>query len=326
MKYFITGISGFIGSNLAQFLLSEGHSVNALVRDNKTVNCWNYPNLWLFTGDLENRQVLAEGMKDCDKVFHLAAFAKPYSKDPAVYEKVNVEGTRNVLETAMKAGIERVVFTSSAATISPSDGQIPSDEASEWKVPFFNAYDRTKRMAEQLAIEYSQNGLHVTIVNPSRVYGPGPLNPSNSVTKMIAGYCTGKWRIVPGNGTRIGNYVFIADVVHGLVAASEKGKAGEKYILGGENLSFDQLFNVLSEITCLKRKMIHLPVSVMISVAKIFEWLQPLTGIPPMITSTWVKRYLNNWCLSSEKAIKEFEYTITPFAAGAKKTIDWLND
>lgn len=326
MKIFVTGITGFIGSNLVKDLLAEGHQVNALVRSSTEPREFSSPNLHLFRGNLENKEALFKGMEGCDKVFHLAAFAKPWSEDPGIFYKINVEGSVNVFEVARESGVGKVVFTSSAATISPSTGLIPADETTPRTIPFYNEYESSKSEAEKIAADFSKNGLPVVIVNPSRVFGPGPLNASNSVTKMINGYCTGKWRIIPGNGKKVGNYVFIKDVVRGHKLASEKGRAGERYILGGQNLSFSDFFSILGKLHDKRRKMINLPVFAMNAAAKFLEFQNKISGIPPVITAQWVTKYLHDWCLSSSKAEQELGYSITPFEIGVRKTMDWLTD
>jgi nucleoside-diphosphate-sugar epimerase len=326
MKYFITGITGFIGSNLARYLLAEGNQVNAIVRNLPKINTLSHPNQHLFVGDLHNSQVLLKAMRGCDQGFHLAAYAKPWSKDRYMFYKINIEGTINVFESAIKAGIKKIIFTSSSATMSPSKRNTPCDESTLRKEPYFNEYEITKSNAELLSAEYVKKGLPVVIVNPSRVYGPGPINESNSITKLIRGYCSGHWRIIPGNGEKIGNYVFIDDVVNGHVLAAQKGRAGERYILGGDNLSFDDLFTILKNITGISRKMVRMPFSVMCAVAKLMEWQYYLTRNPPAITVSWIKKYLRDWCLSSAKAERELGYTITSFDEGARKTIHWLTE
>ena len=210
--------------------------------------------------------------------------------------------------------------------MSPSNGSIPCNESTLRKEPFFNEYEITKSEAERISVEYSNMGLSVVIVNPSRVYGPGPINASNSITKMIKGYCNGQWRIIPGNGEKIGNYVFIDDVVNGHILAAEKGRAGERYILGGENLSFHDFFAALENVTGIHRNMVHLPLFVMFAAVKLMELQNPVTGIPPAITAPWIKKYLRDWCLSSTKAERELGYTITSFEEGVRKTINWLTE
>jgi len=325
MKCFLTGITGFIGNNLARQLATDGHTVNAIIR-NPLSNDWkDIPGLQFFKGDLQNLKTLREAAEGCDLAFHLAALAKPWSKNPGDFHRINVEGAINVFNAALESGVKKVVFTSSAATMSPSADLNPADESTHRKIPFFNAYEATKAEAERKAIEFCDKGLHVVIVNPSRVYGPGPINASNSVTRMIAGYRKGTWRIIPGDGKKIGNYVFIDDVVHGHILAAQKGRAGERYILGGDNITFDQLFQILGKVTGVSRRMVHLPLAVMNLAAGFMEWQNPLTGLPPAITADFVKKYMNHWSLSSDKAVKELGYRITPFPTGVKETVEWLS-
>lgn len=324
MKYFITGISGFIGSNLARKLLREGHQINALVRDMENINLFKHPGLKFIKGSLKDRKTITSAMKGCNTAFHLAAFAKPWAKDPNEYIRVNIDGSKNVFEAAKIAGVKKVVFTSSAATMSPSISYSSSDEMTPRNIPLFNEYEITKKEAELIACEYSRNSIPIVIVNPSRVFGPGPLNASNSVTKMILQYCLGKWRIIPGNGERIGNYVFVDDVVSGHLLAANYGNPGERYILGGENLSFNDFFFLLRNITGQARKMIKLPLQFMSGIAWILEKQYFVTGIPPVITPPWIKKYLCDWSLSSRKAMSDLGYQITPVRDGIIKTLEWL--
>ncbi len=324
MKYFITGISGFIGSSLARQLAADGHTVNSLIRGGIPPELKEETGIRFFKGDLFDRDTMIEAMQGCEVAFHLAALTKPWARDPGDFRRINVDGAVNVFDAALKAGIRRVVFTSSAATMSPSEEFQAVSEQTPRHVPFFNAYEVTKTDAEMMAREFCRKGIEVVTVNPSRVYGPGPLNPSNSVTRMIAGYEKGNWRIIPGDGKKVGNYVFIDDVVHGHILASQYGRPGERYILGGENLTFDQFFHALESITGKKYRMVHLPLGLMKFAACCLEIQNRITGIPPLITADWVKKYLNHWCLSSDKAIRELGYRITPFEKGVERTLTWL--
>jgi nucleoside-diphosphate-sugar epimerase len=324
MKYFLTGISGFIGSNLARELATDGHTVNALIRGTASSELGDMNGINLIRGGLFDKDILRQAMEGCDAAFHLAAYAKPWAKDPGEYHRINVEGADSIFDAALQVGVKRVVFTSSAATMSPSYDTEAVTESTPRKVPYFNAYEVTKADAEKLAVEYCHKGLEVVTVNPSRVFGPGPLNPSNSVTKMIVGFCQGSWRIIPGDGTKIGNYVFIDDVVHGHLLAAQKGRPGERYILGGDNITFDRFFEILAEVSGERHRMFHLPLGIMKAAARMMELQNPVTGIPPAITVDFVKKYLNHWSLSSEKATQELGYRITPFDVGVRKTIAWM--
>lgn len=326
MNVFVTGANGFIGQRLTEQLSSAGHSVCCLVRSpEKFGNLSRLPGVTPVIGDLDSAVALEEGVRGCDTVFHMAAYAKPWSKDKGLPYRINVTGTENVLKVALSAGVKRLVFTSSAAVIGPSPGTEPIDESFPRTVPFFNEYEETKAAAEELVRSYSRDGMECVIVNPSRVYGPGPVNESNSVTKMISQYARGTWRIIPGDGTCVGNYVLVDDVARGHILAAIHGKPGERYLLGGENLSFDQFFETLARLTGRRRRMIRLPVSYMVTVARIMEWQTSFTGIPPLITAPWVKKYLNHWSLSSSKASADLGYQHVSFADGAKLTLEWLN-
>ncbi len=325
MTIFLTGASGFIGQRLAERLSAEGHQVRCLVRSpGKFTSLASLAGVTAVPGDLEDISALEKGVSDCDTVFHLAAFAKPWSKDKSIPYRVNVTGTENLLKVSLGAGVKRFVFTSSAAVIGPSPGVDPIDETFPRSVPFFNEYEETKAAAEKLVMAYCRDGMETVIVNPPRVYGPGPVNESNSLTKMIRLYHLGRWRIMPGDGTCIGCYVLVDDVVNGHILAALRGKPGHRYILGGENLTFRQFFDTLAGVTGSRHWLLPLPVGMMVAVAKVMEWQSSVTGIPPLITSQWVKKYLNHWSLSSQKAMTDLGYSITPLGEGVKITLEWL--
>lgn len=326
MKCFVTGANGFIGSKLVERLSAEGHEVYCLIRSPEKFAALRGENIHPVLGDLENRAALIQGCIGSDVVYHLAAYAKPWSKDENLPYKINVQGTINLLEASVKTGIKKFIFTSSAAVFGPSnDGQI-IDEHVIRNEPFFNDYESSKAMAEEFALEFIKKRISIVILNPTRVFGPGPINESNSITKIITLFQKGRWHILPGNGTKIGNYVFIDDVVEGHLLAEKNGQSGERYILGGENLTFDQFFQNLSIITGKRRLLINFPVWLMIMTAKIMELLAYVTGIPPLITPPWIRKYLHHWNLSSEKAINQLGYKITPFNEGVSKTVTWLNN
>ncbi len=325
MNCFLTGANGFIGQRLAERLSAEGHTIRCLIRSPEKFNALSHlPGVTSHIGDLDDIDILTVGVRGCDTIFHLAAYAKPWSKDKRLSHRVNVTGTENLLRAALHNGVKRFVFTSSAAVIGPSPGVDPIDESFPRYVPYFNEYEETKAAGEDLVRSYNRDGLETVIVNPPRVYGPGPVNESNSLTKMIRLYALGKWRILPGDGTCVGSYVFVDDVVSGHILAAIHGRPGERYALGGENLSFHQFFGTLAEVTGKRRLLIPFPVWMMSAIATVMEWQAALTGWPPLITAAWVKKYLNHWSLSSDKAMRELGYTITPLHAGVRITLEWL--
>lgn len=325
MNCLVTGANGFIGQRMCERLSLEGHKVRCLVRSLEKFRPLSHlDSVTPVIGDLEAESALKEGARGCDTVFHLAAYAKPWSKDKSLSYRINVTGTENLLRAALQEGVKRFVFTSSAAVIGPSPGVEPIDESYPRDVPSFNEYEETKAAAEELVRSYCRDGMETVIVNPPRVYGPGPVNESNSITKIIRLYSLGKWRIMPGDGKCIGNYVLVDDVVKGHILAAINGKPGDRYILGGENLTFRQLFKILAELTGKQRSMIYFPIWLMKVVAGVMEGQASVTGIAPLITVPWVKKYLNHWSLSSNKAKTDLGYDNTPFREGARITLDWL--
>src|SRR6056297_600063 len=248
MKFFITGATGFIGSKLALELAHQGHYVNALVRTKQKESLIKHSNIRIIHGDITDINSLRKGIKETDGIFHLAALAKPWVKDKLLYNKINVEATHAILTLAKENQVNKIVFTSSAGTLGPSIDNSVNEETPR-KTNFCNEYESTKFMAEKIAKDFVLKGLNVVIVHPSRVYGPGLLSKSNSTTIMIKNYLHGKWRIIPGDGKKTGNYVFIDDVIDGHIKAMERGTKGSQYILGGENASYITFFNIISRIS-----------------------------------------------------------------------------
>jgi farnesol dehydrogenase len=327
MNCFLTGANGFIGLKLAERLTAEGHRISCLVRSPEKFSSLSLlAGATAVTGDLDDISALQEGVTGCETVFHLAAYAKPWSQDKSIPYRVNVTGTENLLKASLSAGVKRFVFVSSAAVIGPSPGVEPIDEDFPRTVPWFNEYEETKAVAEELVRSHNMEGLETVIVNPPRVYGPGPVNESNALTKMMKLYSRGRWRILPGDGSCVGSYVLVDDVVNGIILAAKHGRPGERYALGGENLTFNQFFDTLAEVTGKSRLLIPFPIWLMSAIARVMEWQAPLTGLPPLLTAAWVKKYLNHWSLSSARAERELCYRITRFRAGGALTLVWLRE
>lgn len=324
MKTFVTGANGYIGTRLVKRLLKDGHEVNILVRNPKDATDLVNNGARLFRGDIFSESELIRGMQGCDLVFHLAAYAKPFSKDPDIPYKTNVEGTKSVLSSARKAGVRRAVVTSTAGTMGYSRTGGIVDESTNIDPDYHTEYERTKSISEKVSFTMAGDGLDVVVVNPSRVFGPGKLSKSNSITRIMKLYGQGLWRIIPGDGSAIGNYAFIGDVVEGHILAALNGKSGHRYILGGENVSFDELFDTLGEAFGKKRKMITLGAGNLKKIASFSGFFLELAGRPPLIPPNWIDKYLRNWNLSCNKAISDLSYTVTPFNEAIEKTVKWL--
>lgn len=321
-RIFITGATGFIGEKLTRQLAAEGHQVVALVRSAGKARQLAFPNIETLRGDLSDTTALREGMKGAEEVYHLAAYASVWAKDDT-FERVNVEGTVNVLNAAKEMGVRKIVATSTAGVIGPAiDG--PVNEETERQVDFFNDYERTKYESELIVKEYAAQGAPAVIVNPTRVYGPGPLNVSNSVTKLIKRYAAGKWKFLPGDGRSVGNYVYVEDVVQGHRLAMQNGKSGERYLLGGEDASYKQLFDIIGALSGQQHHLHKVPLKLMLGFSKLQLFLAENFGRQPMITPAWVKKYWYHWQVSSDKARRELGYEPITLERGIRKTLDWL--
>jgi len=324
MRIFITGATGFIGGRLTEKLIGDGHYVVLLVRNPVEAGLKETTGMTIIRGDLDDKEALKSGMKGCHLVLHLAAFTRPYSGDPGVSYNTNVTGTGNVLEAASVCSVKRIVLTSTGGTFSYSSNGETVDESSVPAGAYHTEYERTKAEAEKLVHEFCEKGLEVIIVNPTRIFGPGKLTVSNSVTRIIYWYMKGIWRFVPGNGKAIGNYVYIDDVVNGIMLAAEKGRPGEKYILGGENITFRELFSYAGSASGRKRFMVYLPEPFLKFIVKLMMLFATIMRREPLITTDWLNKYLKDWIMSSRKAETELGYKITPVSTGIYETVKWL--
>jgi farnesol dehydrogenase len=324
MKIFISGATGFIGSRLALSLAGEGHQVHALYRDERKLMSIQHPNIQFFRGDILDYESLIRAIEGCEQIYHAAAFARVWDKDYSSIYRLNIEGTTNVIKAGIYSGVKRIVCTSTAGVLGPSlPGQFV-DENTPRPSRYFIDYECSKKIMEEILNTFSLIGIEIVIVNPSRVYGPGVLSDSNGITRIVQRYIRGKWRIIPGNGESIGNYVFVDDVVSGHILAMEKGRSGERYILGGTNLTYNQLFNQLAELTGKKYFMIHVPLSLCQMIAGIMLFIARVLGSAPLITPALIRKYNHNWNISSSKADRELGYRSIDFKTGASLTINWL--
>lgn len=325
MKVFVTGATGYIGHALTKELVRKGHAVSALVRSKEKASDLAAIGVQLYLGDLDNRQLLEQAMKGTDAVFHLAAYARIWPYDAAVYERINVRGTHHVLDAAHKCEVQKVVVTSTANVYGPSASpSIPVNENTQRRAPYTNLYERTKAEAEELARDYANKGLSVVIVNPTRVYGPGKETDSNGIAKLLRLYLAGKWRFIPGNGRQVGNYCYIDDVVRGHILALEQGRSGESYLLGGEDASYNRLFGLIQELSGRRHFLLHIPPWLLLMASSGLKLGARLTKRKPLITPEWARKYLADWSVSSQKAVGELGYSITPLREGLVKTLQSL--
>ncbi len=323
MKTLVTGGLGFVGSKIVESLIARGEELRVLSLPMLSADKGHCGTCETILGDIRDASVVRRAVKGCDRIYHLAGYARNWSSDPAAFFAVNVEGTDTILRAAAECDVREVVYTSSNLALGPSNGR-QVDESHPRTADFFTEYERSKFVAENLVRAYVRKGLHVVIVNPTRIYGPGPLDESNSVTKMIAWYLQGKWRFVLGDGTAVGNYVLVDDVVRGHLLAMDRGRSGENYILGGQDASFTDFFAILARISNVRHRLVHLRSSLALCFANIEKARASISRHYPLITPGWTRTFLTNWENSCAKARQELGYRPASLEAGMKLTVRWL--
>lgn len=326
MNILVTGATGFIGEVLCRKLAESGSTVMALYRSSEKVPEKSHRNIRYVKGDITSVDTLEAVIRQCDRIYHLAAYARVYARDPSTYRRANYDATISILNLACKHQVSKVVVCSTAGVFGPADSSVPIDETAKRSVDFFSDYERYKDQADKEIVKRFASRINVVIVCPSRVFGPGPLHESNSVTRLMRSYCQGKFRFLPGNGHALGNYIYVEDVAEGMILAMARGKSGERYLLGGENLSYREFFRKVGNISGKNYTMIPVPTPIVIFFARCMTLFARITGTTPALTSGWARKYLYNWPCTSAKAQDHLGYAPLPVDVGIRKTLDWLND
>jgi dihydroflavonol-4-reductase len=326
MKCFVTGASGFLGANLIQALLARGHRVKALVREDapslQGLQCERV------TGDILDRNSLAHAMDGCDWCFHAAASYHLWLRNYAPMYAVNVEGTRNVIEAAGRAGCKKIVYTSTAGCIgvpSAKSGKItPSTESV--KIPDDQLccdYKRSKFQAEDVAINlFRKEGLPVIIVNPTAPVGPGDAKPTPT-GQIIVDFLNGRLPAYLDTGL---NWVHIHDVAIGHILAAEKGHLGERYILGNQagNLTLKQTFTLLEKISGVPAPTKKIPYWLALRFAEVSELGAFFTGHAPRATLAGVRMARNKMWFDCGKAVRELGLPQTPPEQAFADAVAWF--
>ena len=320
MKILITGATGYIGYKLAMEAARRNYTVHILVRDLESPLLPVHPNIVKFKGDITNKASVIAAMMNCNKVMHAAAIAKLSAKDNNVFYSVNVEGTRNMLDAALALGVKKFVFTSSGAVIGPS-GKYPMSENDPRITAFENDYEISKHWAEELVKEYCRRGLFAIIVAAPRVYGPGHECNGNTMNILLKNILSMRLAFVPSCDNVVANYAFVDDVVNGHFLAIEKGLGGEKYILGGENLSYRSFFQIIKQNTGKKIRLIRIPKLLLKIWSFLYMSVCAILGQETHVSPKVVDRLSQNRALTCDKAIRQLGYSITPFSIGIQKTI-----
>lgn len=325
MSILITGATGYIGKELAKRLAASGQQVHALYRSEAKIADLRHENILLFKGDMTDKAALTAAMQGCESVYHLAALAGVWAKDPNAFLNANFHAVRQLLDIANEQGVRRVVLTSTGGAAGPSADGKPVQEAPFRQPRFFSDYEKSKWLMEDYVFHQYAGKTEVIIVNPTRVFGPGLLTESNGVTRMVQLYLKGRFRMLPAS-QRIGNYTYVDDVVQGHLLAMEKGRHKERYLLGGYDLSYRELFDLLARLSGKNYRMFNLPASALYFMAHAQQISNRLFNTRPMFTPVWVDKLVrHDWLVSSQKAREELGYQPTAVEDAFRQTIDWLN-
>ncbi len=322
MQTFLTGATGFLGSHVARALVEQGADLRLLVRP--TSNLRNLEGLKAETasGDLRDRASLERAMRGCDTVFHVAADYRLWVTDPNEMYRSNVEGTRAILEAARKNGVKAVVYTSSVATMGFTGNGRPADEDSPVSLAdMIGHYKRSKFMAEQIALEAGRSGMRVAIVNPTTPIGENDIKPTPT-GRIIVDFLKRKFPAYVETGL---NLVDARQCAQGHIAALEKGRTGERYILGGENLTLKQILDKLGQITGLPSPKVKLPYAVAYAAGAVDETITGrLLHGEPRATIETVRMGKKKMWASSAKAERELGWRTVPVDEALRRAVEWF--
>jgi dihydroflavonol-4-reductase len=322
LKVFITGATGFLGSHVARVFAEQGADLRLLVRTTSSLKNLEGLKAETVTGDLRDSASVEKAMSGCEVVFHVAADYRLWVRDAAEMYRSNVEGTRAILEASRKHGVRSVVYTSSVATVGFTGNGRPADEDSPvCLADMIGHYKRSKFMAEQLAVEAGRSGMRVVTVNPTTPVGEQDIKPTPS-GRIVVDFLKGKFPAYVDTGL---NLVDVHECARGHVAALEKGKTGERYILGGENLTLKQILDKLGAISGLPSPKVKLPYFFAYAAGLVDEtvsgrWL----GREPRATVEAVRMGKKKMWASSEKATRELGWKIVPAQDALRRAVEWF--
>src|SRR5580700_6016960 len=309
MTTLVTGATGFVGSHVARQLVAAGDTVRVLVRRSSNLAVLEGLPVERVEGDLRDGASLARAMQGVQRVYHVAADYRLWTPQPAEIYESNVEGTRRLLAAAHRAGVERIVYTSTVATIAvPRHGALPNEETQATVAEMIGHYKRSKFLAEQVAVEAARGGVPVVIVNPTAPVGPGDWKPTPT-GRIILDFLQGKMPAYVDTGL---NVAAVEDVAAGHLLAADKGRIGERYILGARNMTLKEILDALSAITGRPAPRVRLPHFVALVAAYSDQWISRVTGRDPQIPLEGVRMARHRMFVESDKAEKELGYKPGP--------------
>lgn len=322
MLAFVTGATGFVGSHVARALAEQGADLRLLVRASSNTKNIEDVKADRVTGDLRDPASLEKGSAGCDVVFHVAADYRLWVRDPEEMYRANVEGTRAILAAALKNGVRRVVYTSSVATMGFTSNGHPADENSPVSLDnMIGPYKRSKFQAEQVAIEAARTGQDVVIVNPSTPVGERDIKPTPT-GRIVVDFLKRKFPAYVDTGL---NLVDVRECAQGHIAALEKGRSGQRYILGGENLTLKQILDKLAAIIGLPSPAVRVPYVLALATGVVDEILTGrILGREPRATIDAVRMGRKKMFVSSVKAERDLGWKGGPVDDALRRAAEWF--
>jgi len=316
MTILITGGTGYLGGAVFD-QLSQKEAVRLLIRDQSRVpsNCPETTEV--VVGDLLHRDSLARALKGCHAVIHCAALVRHWTRDSTLFEAVNVEGLRNLVELSQQEGVQQFLYTSSFLALPPTEG--PSGEES-----FLNPYVASKQKALALARAYQKKGYPLTIVIPTVLYGPGRRTEGNHVSFLLEKLLEGNFPGWFDEGRWVWNFAYIDDVARGYLQVLTHGKPGSEYLLGGENMSLRAFFSLAAHLAGCPVPQKEVPHSTLVVYAAFQELMAKFFSRPPSLTRGILATYRHDWAFQDPKAGEEIGYTTTAVQEGLHRTLQWL--
>jgi len=322
----VTGATGFIGWHVARQLLERGQRVRALVRDAarsamalaelKGIE----PGLEIVPGDLRDEDSLRSAVEGCGTVFHVAADYRLWTRRPEEMYRSNVDGTRSLLAAARKAGVERCVYTSTVGCIGMQKDELGSEDTPVGLEEMQGPYKRSKFLAEKIALQFAEEGFPVVIVNPTAPVGDHDFRPTPT-GKIVVDFLRGAMPAYLDTGL---NVVYVGDVAAGHLLACERGRIGERYILGGENLTLQQIFGKLEEVTGVPAPTLRIPYAVAYAAGVASTGWAAVTGKEPRAPLDGVRMARKKMWVRHDKAARELGYTARPAVEALRRAADWF--
>lgn len=314
----VTGASGFLGWHVARVLLERGYAVRALVREGSHIEGLDVERV---TGDLRDPASLERAVTGCGLLFHVAADYRLWARDPEELYRSNVDGTRNLLQAAKRAGVERAVYTSTVGCIGIPHGGIGDETAAVSLADMAGHYKRSKFQAEQVALEFARDGFPVVIVNPTAPIGDHDVKPTPT-GKIVVDFLNGDMPAFIDTGL---NVVDVRDTAEGHLLACERGRSGERYILGSENLTLAQILQKLARITGRKAPTVQLPYAVAWCAGVCSTAWAGITGTPPRVPLDAVRMARKKMWVTHQKAQRELGFHPGPAEQALARAVEWFS-